>query len=441
MTFTGSNRHTRGTATATAQHSTSVVVRGALAWRRAKSALSRGVAVLRDSVRPQGWLTLGGATVGLILGLAFGWGELVAAGIVSLVLIICALPFLFGVKAYRVLLKIDQSRIIVGDEADAALVIENMGRRPALPGVIDLPIGEGLIEVDVPLLRGKQEHAEAMRIPGNKRGVVEVGPARTVRQDVLGLFRRERTWQEAQTLFIHPRTTVLPSMSSGLIRDLEGQASAVIVPDDLSFHAIRDYQVGDSRRHVHWKSTAKTGKLMVRQYEETRRSGISIVLGLDPEEYRDAEEFELAVSVAGSLALRGLQDGREVQCVVPGEAPSFATLPDPVIAHLSARSPRIMLDQLSGLNFGPDTHALPEAARLVGSEVTHASLAFLVCGSAMTARDIQRACLAFAPDVTVIAVKCDQHAEPALWSVADTPVLSVGILEDLPHLLLRSAHA
>ena len=49
--------------------------------------------------------------------------------------------------------------------------------------------------------------------------------------------------------------------------------------------ALREYQPGDDLRHVHWKSTAKTGRLMVRQYEESRRSRMAVVLGLD-----DAEE-------------------------------------------------------------------------------------------------------------------------------------------------------
>ena len=46
----------------------------------------------------------------------------------------------------------------------------------------------------------------------------------------------------------------------------------------MSFHAIREYAPGDSRRQIHWKSTAKTGQLMVRQYEESRRSRMAVVL-------------------------------------------------------------------------------------------------------------------------------------------------------------------
>ena len=69
------------------------------------------------------------------------------------------------------------------------------------------------------------------------------------------------------------------------MRDIEGAVTKKIVDSDLSFHAIRDYVAGDARRHVHWRSTAKTGTMMVRQYEETRRSRIAVVMDLGLSEY------------------------------------------------------------------------------------------------------------------------------------------------------------
>ena len=112
-------------------------------------------------------------------------------------------------------------------------------------------------------------------------------------------------------LYVHPRTTALPSTSAGLIRDLEGNPTRRLVDSDYPFHAIREYAAGDSRRQIHWKSTAKTGRLMVRQYEESRRSRMAVVLSVAEAEYADAEEFELAVRSAASLGLRAVHDARE----------------------------------------------------------------------------------------------------------------------------------
>lgn len=421
-----------GTGTATA-----VIVKGVLRWRRVTQALTNTGKKLRDSVSAQGWFVPAVAVVGITLGLSFGWAEFVVAGFAALALCILALPFLFGAKSYRVTLKLAHERIVVGDAAAGTLTVENVGKRIALPGVIDLPVGDGLIELEVPLLRGSAVQDEEVSIPGHRRGIISIGPASTVRRDPLGLFRRERTWQEAETLYVHPQTLRLPSMSSGLIRDLEGQASRTIVTDDLSFHAIREYQAGDSRRQVHWKSTAKTGKLMVRQYEETRRSGISIVLASREDEFRDPDEFELAVSVVGSLALRGIHDGRDVECAVSDEIPEFARETYGRVSHIPARSPRMILDHLAGIVSLPRMHTLPEVARLVGGNTQSASIAFLVCGSSLTAADIQRAAFAFPANVTVLTIICDQHAEPKVWTVGGKSVLSVAILDDLAHLFVR----
>ncbi len=115
-------------------------------------------------------------------------------------------------------------------------------------------------------------HEQTFPVPTARRGVLEIGPARTVRADPVGLVRREVVWTDRTQLFVHPRTIGIPSMSTGLIRDLEGLADADLAASDVSFHALREYLPGDERRHIHWRSTARTGRYMVRQFEETRRS-------------------------------------------------------------------------------------------------------------------------------------------------------------------------
>ncbi|WNY34530.1 DUF58 domain-containing protein [Curtobacterium flaccumfaciens] len=132
------------------------------------------------------------------------------------------------------------------------------------------------------------------------------------------------------------------------MRDLEGQATTDLSPSDIAFHAIREYMPGDDPRTIHWKSTAKSGALMVRQFEDTRRSHLVVALGIARGEFADDEEFELAVSAAASLGARAIRDGREVSVVVSQRTPEFAkravyavrTLPDRD-AHAPARRLRL----------------------------------------------------------------------------------------------------
>ena len=80
---------------------------------------------------------------------------------------------------------------------------------------------------------------------------------------------------------------------------------------DVSFHALRDYVAGDDRRNIHWKTTARTGRLMVRQFEETRRAHLLIVLDLDHEAWGSDEEFEDGVSAAASLARATMSESKK----------------------------------------------------------------------------------------------------------------------------------
>ena len=77
---------------------------------------------------------------------------------------------------------------------------------------------------------------------------------------------------------------------------------------DLAFHALREYVPGDDLRHVHWRSSAKAGELLVRQYHETRRGHVTILVDDRRVSYRRLRDFELAVSVATSIALRAVRD-------------------------------------------------------------------------------------------------------------------------------------
>src|SRR5690606_19226700 len=101
-------------------------------------------------------------------------------------------------------------------------------------------------------------------------------------------------------------------------RDLEGLPATDLSRDDVSFHALNEYQPGDDLRHVHWRSTARTGVMMVRQFEETRRSHFVIGLSRSSGDYAAEQDFELGISIAGSIGLRALRDSQRVEVRVQG---------------------------------------------------------------------------------------------------------------------------
>ncbi len=438
---TGSTGGTTRTRYSTTRQTTVLAVRGVHAWRRIARALADLWRRITTTVTPAGWLMLAVAAAGLALGLAFGWIEFVVAGLIALVLLVLSVPFLFRGRAYEVDLVLEHDRVVAGTAVQGALTVRTTRGGIVLPGRVDVPVGEGLVDVFVPMLRPGQVHAENVVIPTHRRGIITVGPVRTVRGDPLGILARETTWADTHTLYVHPVTTALRSTNTGFIRDLEGSASRTVVDADISFHAIREYAPGDSPRQIHWKSTAKTGTLMVRQYEETRRSRMVVVLGVADAEFAGDDEFEMAVSAVGSLGVRGIRDGRDVDVMIGGEVPEFARRAVRSLRELATVSTRTLLDDLAGVDRAEFVTPLADVAELAREARPDVSVAILVCGSTLTARDLQHAAMAFPPEVSVLAVVCNPEAEPGMRTLGSVSVLSIGLLDDLRHLLARGAQS
>ncbi|TFD62267.1 DUF58 domain-containing protein [Cryobacterium sp. Hh38] len=442
-TQTRSATHTRYATTRTNRSTTLTLVGAVVLWMRAARAVRIGVRASVDwvgeTVTPAGWVVVTAAIVLLPLGLAFGWTELIVIGWVAVALMLISLPFLAGGRAYSVDFTLPVDRVVAGSEVLGTLTVTNISKRLELPGRVDVPIGRGLADVYVPLLRAGQVHEEHVRVPAYRRGIIDVGPVTTVRSDPLGVLGREVAWADVNRLFVHPVTVSIPSTSAGFVRDLEGNPTSDIVDSDISFHAIREYAPGDGQRHIHWKSTAKTGKLMVRQFEESRRSRLAIVLSLNQAEYASEDEFEMAVSATGSLGVRAIRDGRDLAVVASEEIPDIVRSSIRSVRSLSVVSTRTLLDDLTAIETSAQAMNVEDVCLLAAQVVPDMSIAFVVCGGAMTARRLQALTLKFDGNVRVVAVLCNPKAQPSFRDLAGTSVLTIGVLDDFRSLLSRRA--
>ncbi|MGN6274112.1 MAG: DUF58 domain-containing protein [Protaetiibacter sp.] len=415
------------------------VEEGRRAATRVGTVLRAGGRWLAETVSPGGWLLVGAAAAGFGAALAWGWTEAWVTAVVASALLVVCVPFLLGRHDYAIRLTLDRDRVIAGSEVTGELEVTNRGARAALPVLLDIPVGAGLVEAHIPLLRADAEHRERITIAATRRGVIPVGPMTISRGDPLGVLRREQAWPEVQTIYVHPVTTPIPSTSAGLMRDLEGAATSTIVDSDLAFHAIRGYLPGDSRRHVHWKSTAKTGRLMVRQYEETRRSRIAVVIDLDATRYASDDEFELAVSAAASLSLQAVRDGREVLITTSAEIPEHSLGIVHSIRELPTLTPRGTLDSMSELDASVLVMPLEQVARMTAQSSPQLSMVFAVTGSLQPVERLRATAVAFPSDVAVVAVRCEPGAEPTLRSARELRVITIGMLHDLGQLIARGA--
>ncbi|WP_307841864.1 DUF58 domain-containing protein [Salinibacterium sp. SWN167] len=407
----------------------------------ARATFSRYAKRITAVVTPVGWVVLLLVPVTLIVGYTIAWQELVVVGFALAAIALMAAIYLFGRSQLTISLHVGHHRVVVGENASGEVRGENEGKRRSLGVVAEIPIAATYAEAVLPSLRPGAAATHEFPIPTHRRGVITVGPVRTVRADPVGLVRRELVWTDSAEVFVHPRTISIPSVSTGLIRDLEGNPTKDLANNDISFHALREYVRGDERRNIHWKTTARTGRYMVRQFEETRRSHLVIALSLATTDYANDYEFEMAVSVAGSLGAQAIRDARTVTVVASEQTPQFAKRKIFAVRALSTLTGTRLLDDLTRVQRANTALRLIDVARVTSEQTSGVSVAFLICGSTVTSQQLRAASTKFATNVEVVAIVCDPEAVPGLRRVSGLSVLTIGYLEELKRALARSAGA
>ncbi|QTX05138.1 DUF58 domain-containing protein [Agromyces archimandritae] len=412
-----------------------IVVDGLVdAGRRTRSVAAAAGRAVRSVVTPTGVAVAGGGLASLVLWAWFGWveGLVIGAGVAAMLVVSAVL--LFGRNGAGLVLGLPQERVVVGDPASVRIT----GRRGSgRGGNVEIPVGE---EVVRRMLPGGAVDV-SLEVPAVRRGVVSVGPVRSVRGDPFGLMRRELVRSGEAVLYVHPRTIALPTLSTGFLRDLEGAQTRDLTASDVAFHALREYVPGDDRRHIHWRSTARTGTFMVRQYEETRRSHLVVLLDAGADAYADDEEFELAVSVAASLGSRAIRDARSLGALVtaPGARAGAAAGTDSAVRSLPTVSPERLLDAMCGVERDEEAAGLPEAARAVADTMPGVSLACLVTGSLRGTAELRQAARRLPNGVEVVAVECVPAAAPTVRAAGGLTVRTIGTLAELRAMLQRTA--
>ncbi|MGR0320112.1 DUF58 domain-containing protein [Agromyces sp. ZXT2-3] len=419
------------------------IARVVVAVRTAVSVVERWTRAARGVVTPLGWSVLAAAVVALVVAYVYGWLELAVVGWGLVFLLAVASAWLAGRGAGQIDLALPIPRVAVGESAEAHLVARNPGRRRFTGARLELPVGRRVISRIVPPLPRGGTFDERVDIPTERRGIVPVGPARTVRADPVGLMRREIVWSDVRMLHVHPRTIAVSALSTGYLRDLEGSPTRDLTSSDIAFHALREYQPGDDRRYIHWRSSAKTGTFMVRQFEETRRSRLMVMLDLAADAYEDEDDFELAVSVAASIGARAIRDARSLAFVVSGHerqrTSTEARRGLGALRELPTASRDRLLDALCVVAVDERAATLADTARAAAESIAGVSLAFVVTGGRRGVADLRQAASRLPLGIEAVAVRCTTEGEANARSVGGLSVYGVGYLEDLTALLARTA--
>lgn len=379
----------------------------------------RAVRAWLAPITPLGWIVAGIGIVTLVTGLALGWRELVIVGVITSSALLIASVFVLGQARYRVDVDLEFTRVVVGERALGQIEIESMSARQLMPTSIEVPVGSALAIFDLPRMAYGDVHEDIFVIPTDRRGVLSVGPVRSVKGDALGLVRRQVKWTSPVDLFVHPKTLLLADATAGIVRDLEGVTTRELSSSDIAFHALRDYVPGDDRRFIHWKSTARTGSLMVRQFEQTRRSKIVLAISTHEGDYGDGDDFETGVSIIGTLGLQAIRDEMQLNVITSGQ-------------RVTARTGRSLLDGLSRIEYEPRAKGLSQLASEIGRTYADCTLVVLAAGAGTTVGDVQRARLLIPASSRVIAYLVQPDADSGVKELSDLTIVTIRSLSELP---------
>ena len=275
--------------------------------------------------------------VGLVAGLLFlagttaqaSWLFVIAAGVLGVVV---GSLFSRHRLGEAVVERTTPRRARVGDDVRVGLTVTNGGRRPLPLLRLDddfQAFGSTSVLVER-LTPGQRAHVELVR-SADRRGVLNSGEVTLASGTPFGFLRSKRVVVVEGQMTVVPRWVELRSFPilepSSFPSDVLHERARTGAGEE--FLGVRDYRPGDPPRSVHWRSTARAGHLVVREFEEEVASRVALVLaGADTGTPPDSA-FEALASAAASIAIYALQTGHPVDLIRSAPGDKVERIADP----------------------------------------------------------------------------------------------------------------
>ncbi|MEO8625955.1 MAG: DUF58 domain-containing protein [Candidatus Limnocylindrales bacterium] len=229
----------------------------------------------------------------------------------------------FGLADLEAGYVLDRLHAQAGDMLRANYTVRNTSRLPKLwlevHNPTTLPVG---LPGQAVTIGPRGEKSWSVRVPLTRRGHFQVDPMALRTGDPLGLFESNAAVGGYSTVIVYPRVEALPGwrMPPAFIEG--SHADKVRTPHTTpSATSIREYVPGDAYNRIHWKTSARKGELVVKEFELEQTADVWIFLDLDAATHTgegDESTLEYGVRVAASIAARALVENRKVALTASG---------------------------------------------------------------------------------------------------------------------------
>jgi len=263
-----------------------------------------------------------GTTVGLAIATGH-WMFYRASYVLGALVPLCLLWARLQIRGLEVTVERTNERLQVGQELEARVRMKSRSLFTKLLLELedrnDMPGEPARAVVTVP---AKSNKNWKVQVRCERRGAFTVGPVRVTTGDPFGLFRFSRDFGKRQPLLVLPKPEELPYFWSPSAQ-LPGEGPVrkrthYVTPNAAT---VREYYPGDSYNRIHWRSTARLGRLMVKTFEMDPTSNIWVALDLHGGSQAgtgDDSTEEYGVRVATSLAHHFLEADRMLGLMVHG---------------------------------------------------------------------------------------------------------------------------
>ncbi|WP_327005372.1 DUF58 domain-containing protein [Dactylosporangium sp. NBC_01737] len=285
------------------------------------------------------------APVLVAVGFAFQYAQLTVVGTAAVAAVLFGFAYVWWRPRLTVARAVDPDRVMRGESSTVTLTVGNTSRLRGATLIAHDRCGPASVPVPLLRLKAGATTTAAYPVPTARRGVVDIGPLRVVRRDPLGLLTLARGYGGVSKVWVYPTVHHLTAVPTGVMRSLDGRVDRV-PHGSITFDTLREYVVGDELRHVHWRTTARVGELMVREHLDTSLPRLVVLLDdrlaayPDADRSRDSAHFESACEAAASIVMAAFREELPVTLRLAGGA------------HAGGKDTRGYLDLLAEATLG-----------------------------------------------------------------------------------------